>query len=203
MVKKVSAAVLVDDAAEVSNADGKKVEARRKRTPEEMKQILDIATTAIGIDASRGDRITVQNLSFVALPNEVDIHPTWGVRVEHVVQDWSALLKYVGLAVLALFIYLSFLKPLTNRVLASISETKPALSTGRGMVALPDGAQAKGEGGRPASEETFLDFGQEMADTGSEVKRAVALKRHLVDKIKTEPAAASRLVQNWVRQSEA
>jgi len=203
MVKKVSAAVLVDDAVQASNADGKKVEARRKRTPEEMKQILDIAATAIGIDASRGDRITVQNLSFVALPNEVDIHPTWGGRVEHVMQDWSALMKYAGLAVLGLFIYLSLLKPLTNRVLASISETQPALSTGQGMVALPDGAQAKGEGGRPAIEETLLDFGPEMADTESEVKRAIALKRHLVDKIKTEPAAASRLVQNWVRQSEA
>ena len=42
-----------------------------------MKQILDVATMAIGIDATRGDRITVQNLSFVALPDEIEFHPTW------------------------------------------------------------------------------------------------------------------------------
>jgi len=203
LVKKVSAAVLVDDAVEVGNADGKKGDARRKRTPEEMKQILDIATAAIGIDAKRGDQITLQNLSFVALPKEVDVHPTWSMRVEHIVQDWSALVKYAGIAVLILFLYLSFLRPLTNRVLASLSEPHPALSAGRGVAALPGGAQAKAEGASPALEESFVDFGDELADTGSEVKRAVALKRHLVDKIKTEPAAAGRLVRNWVRQGEA
>jgi flagellar M-ring protein FliF len=203
MVKRVSAAVLVDDAVEVSSASGKKVEVRRKRTPDEMKQILDIATAAIGIDASRGDRITVQNLSFIAIPGEVDTQPTWGGRVEHVVQDWSPLLKLVGLAVLAFIFYLSFLKPLTNRVMASIAESKPSLTAGREIGALPGEAPAKVEGGHPTLEEPLLEFGQELADTGSEVKRAVALKRHLVDKIKKEPAAASRLVRDWVRQSEA
>jgi hypothetical protein len=58
----------------------------------------------------------------------------------------------------------------------------------------------EGEGGL---NEPLGDFGQELASPGSEVKRVVALKRQLVDKIKTEPAAASRLVQKWVRQGEA
>jgi flagellar M-ring protein FliF len=202
-VKKVSAAVLVDDALEVSTSDGKQVELRRKRTPEEMKQILDIATAAIGIDATRGDRITVQNLSFVALPKEMEIHPTWDKRVERVVQEWSTLLKYLGIAVLLFFFYLTLLKPLKNRVLASISEFKPALTAGRGSAALPDAAQAKDRGEGPVLEEPLADFSQELTDTNSEVKRAVVLKRHLVDRIKKEPAAASRLIQNWVRQSEA
>lgn len=176
---------------------------RRKRTPDEMKQILDIATTAIGIDATRGDRITVQNLSFVSLPNEVEVHPTLGLRVEHVVQDWSVPLKYIGMAMLALFIYFSFLRPITKRAMVSISEPNPALGTAQEMAALEEGAQARVEGGRPTLEKPFVDLGEELGDTGSEVKRAVALKRQLVDKIKTEPAAASRLVRNWVRQSEA
>jgi len=202
ILKKISAAVLVDDAVEVSNAGGKKVETRRKRTPEEMKQILDIATAAIGIDASRGDHITVQNLSFVTLPNEVESRPTWGGRVQNIVLDWSPLLKYVGIVVLALFLYLSFLKPLTNRVLTTILEPKRSLPLDRAPVALA-GTQTKPEEETPMLNEPIADFGRELADAGSDVKRVVALKRQLVDKIKTEPAAASRLVQKWVRQSEA
>jgi len=201
ILKKISAAVLVDDVVEVNSVGGKKVEVRRKRTPEEMKQILDIATTAIGIDSTRGDRITVQNLSFVSLPNEVEVHPTWSGRVEHVVQDWSPLLKYVVIAVFALILYLSFLKPLASRVLTSVLEAKPALTADRTPVALPAGqTMVEGESG---FNEPLGDFGQELAGAGSEVKRVVALKRQLVDKIKTEPGTASRLVQKWVRQSEA
>jgi flagellar M-ring protein FliF len=202
ILKKISAAVLVDDAVEVSNVGGKKVETRRKRTPEEMKQIQDIATAAIGIDATRGDRITVQNLSFVALPNEVESRPTWGGRVENIVQDWSPLLKYVLFVALALFLYLSFLKPLTNRVFTTILEPKRSLTADRATAALA-GTQTKPEEETPMLNEPIADFGRELADAGSEVKRVVALKRQLVDKIKTEPAAASRLVQKWVRQSEA
>jgi type IV pilus biogenesis protein CpaD/CtpE len=34
-------------------------------------------------------------------------------------------------------------------------------------------------------------------------KRASALKKQLADKVKTEPAAASRLVQTWIREGSA
>lgn len=202
-VKKISAAVLVDDALEVSTVNGQKVETRRKRTPDEMKQILDVATMVIGIDATRGDRITVQNLSFVALPGEIEIHPTLDRRVQRVMQDWSTPLKYLGIAVLFLFLYITFLRPLKNRVVASIAEAKPTLTTGQWPAALSGAAPTIGGAGSPALEDSLPDFSNELTDASSEVKRAVVLKRHLVDKIKTEPAAASRLIENWVRQSEA
>jgi flagellar M-ring protein FliF len=202
-VKKISAAVLVDDALEVSTVNGQKVETRRKRTPDEMKQILDVATMVIGIDATRGDRITVQNLSFVALPGEIEIHPTLDRRVQRVMQDWSTPLKYLGIAVLFLFLYITFLRPLKNRVVASIAEAKPTLTTGQWPAALSGAAPTTGGAGSPALEDSLPDFSNELTDASSEVKRAVVLKRHLVDKIKTEPAAASRLIENWVRQSEA
>jgi hypothetical protein len=31
------------------------------------------------------------------------------------------------------------------------------------------------------------------------VKRAVILKRHLVERVKNEPVVASKLIQNWMR----
>lgn len=203
-IRKISAAVLVDDALEVTTVNGRKVETRRKRTPDEMKQILDVATMVIGIDATRGDRITVQNLSFVALPSDIEIHPTWDRRVQRVMQDWSSPLKYVVMGLLFFFLYFTLLRPLKNRVVASFAEGNPTLSAGQRPAGLPGVGAALATGGAesPALEDSFGDLSQELADTSSDVKRAVVLKRHLVDKIKTEPAAASRLVENWVRQSE-
>ena len=40
----------------------------------------------------------------------------------------------------------------------------------------------------------------ELSETGSKVTRAVALKRHLVNKVKKEPEGATRLIQSWVRE---
>ena len=47
-----------------------------KRTPEEMKQIEELVTAAIGIDATRGDKLAVENLSFQTLPLENPAPPT-------------------------------------------------------------------------------------------------------------------------------
>ena len=50
--------------------------ARRKRTPEEMKQIEGLAAAALGIDAKRGDLLAVENLSFQTLQQDAPPPPT-------------------------------------------------------------------------------------------------------------------------------
>src|ERR1700730_13765540 len=49
-VKRVAAAILVDDVIEAKTENGKTQETHRKRTPEEMKQIEELAKAAIGFD---------------------------------------------------------------------------------------------------------------------------------------------------------
>ena len=200
-VKKIYAAVLVDDALVADAAKGQKGESRRKRSSDEMKQILEIATTAIGIDPTRGDRITVQNLSFVAFPAETEFHQGWNTRVERMVQDWSTPLKYLGIAIICLFLYLTILRPLRNQVIASLAESKPALRGQQAGDVLPGGATAKSALEDHEFGASLPEFSQDLPN--SEVQRAVALKRQLADKIKTQPGNASRLIEGWVRQSEA
>jgi len=36
----------------------------------------------------------------------------------------------------------------------------------------------------------------------AEVNRTIQLKKELVNKVKSDPESASRLVQNWVRETE-
>ena len=40
----------------------------------------------------------------------------------------------------------------------------------------------------------------QLGDSPMETKQAVMLKKNLLEKVKKEPAAASRLIQNWMRQ---
>src|SRR5262249_25909299 len=57
-IRRITAALLVDDAVDVKQEGGKRTETRRKRTPDELKQIEDLAKAAIGVDATRGDILT-------------------------------------------------------------------------------------------------------------------------------------------------
>jgi flagellar M-ring protein FliF len=198
-IKRLAAAVLIDDLIEVKAVGGKPQETRRKRTPEEMKQLADLVQAALGFNAQRGDELSIQNISFEAPPIEVQPAPTPAQRTLRILAPWIGLLRYAGLAALFLVIYLLILRPVKNQVLA----TMKALAAPREYAALPPGEER-----RPSSKPTTIseledELERDLAGTNSEVMRAVVLKRHLVAKIKKEPEGASRLVQTWVRQGDA
>src|SRR5437762_5877364 len=62
-IRRVAAAVLVDDAVGVKTESGRAVETRRRRTPDEMKQMDSLLRGAIGIDDKRGDQLAVENVA--------------------------------------------------------------------------------------------------------------------------------------------
>ena len=121
------------------------------------------------------------------------------------VQPWIGLLRYVGVGLLFGLVYFLLLRPVKKQVLQTLralpaaSPKTVAIGAGTlpGQPALPPGtssvtvAQIEGE------------LERELAETNSEVMRAVVLKRHLVSKVKKEPEAASRLIQTWIRQDPA
>ena len=77
-IKHLAAAVLVDDAVDVKEVGGKRQETRRKRTPDEMKQLDDLVRAAVGFDAKRGDELALQNISFQEPPAEIPVVPSAG-----------------------------------------------------------------------------------------------------------------------------
>ncbi|HUI85516.1 MAG TPA: flagellar basal-body MS-ring/collar protein FliF [Candidatus Binatia bacterium] len=184
-VRRIAAAVLVDDAVEVTQQAGKHLTTRRKRTADEMKQIEDLARAAIGIDAQRGDVLAVENLSFQETPVEA---PPPVARTEywrHVIEPWAWALRYLGLAALFLVVYWLVLRPVKKHALAAFRELPGRVS--RRLV--PQGAGAAGALGAEGS----------IEDGG---KRTSQLKRLLAEKVKAEPETASRLVQSWVEEGQ-
>ena len=56
------------------------------------------------------------------------------------------------------------------------------------------GVKAEGRGGRSVDEDVL----GELTGINAEIKRTLVLKKQLVERIKKNPEAASRLIQNWV-----
>jgi flagellar M-ring protein FliF len=183
-IRRISAALLVDDVVETQEANGKSSETRRKRTPEELKQIETLAAAAIGFDEKRGDTLAVQNLSFQQMPQQAPAPPTKVEKIRVTLNDWSSMIRYGVIFLLFLLTYLLLLRPIKKQVLSAFSQ-------------LPDksAAQLKAEmavGETPVSAEI-------MALSDAE-RRSLGLQKQLAEKAKNEPAVTGRLVQSWLRE---
>jgi flagellar M-ring protein FliF len=186
-VRRITAAVLVDDAVEVTGPPGKSTTTRRKRTAEEMKQIELLAQAALGVDSQRGDLLAVENLSFQETPVETPPAPSKTEHWRSLIEPWSWALRYVGLAALFLVVYWLVLRPVKKQALTAFREL-PGRASGR---------KALDNSGTLAEGELLAATGE----TGG--KRASQLKRMLTDKVKAEPESASRLVQSWIQKEGA
>jgi flagellar M-ring protein FliF len=193
-VRRIAAAVLVDDAIEVTEQAGKRSTTRRKRTPEEMKTIEQLARAAIGVDAQRGDVLAVENLSFQELPLETPAPPGKFERWRGLIEPWSWILRYVALAALFLVVYFLILRPVKKLAMTAFRELPARVAQRNALQPAPSGGAL-----------SPLEAGQAQNAPGAqgEGQRANQLKRMLTDKVKAEPAAASRLVESWVREDKA
>jgi len=197
-IQKIAAAVLVDDAIdEKKDGKGKIEEIRRRRTPDEMKQIEDLARAAIGFDATRGDVISVENVSFVSAPVETPESLPITERVRVLTEQWIWLLRYVVLLIVFGLIYMLVLRPVKNQLLSSFQ-----LQTAGGGGGALAGATVGGAV-RSADDTAMLDpvhFDDDLNKSSNEVERVVRLKRHLTEKVKQEPLAASQLIRHWINE---
>jgi flagellar M-ring protein FliF len=178
-IRRVTAAVLLDDALERKQEKGKWVETHRKRNSEELKTISELAQAAIGFNSARGDVISVQNLSFDH-PVAAEIPPiTFVDKARKGINDYSSIIRYAGLLVLFLLVYLLMLRPIQKRALAA---PNPLLAASRTPV--------PGEG-EP------LAIGEAAA---SLALRSQVLRKQLAEFVKAEPESSTNAVRAWLRE---
>lgn len=180
-LRRLTAAVLVDDVT--TSANGKTD--RRKRTPEEIKNLEHLAGAAIGVDAARGDVLAVENLSFEQPEPAKPPVLTKVERVRTVVSQWSNLLRYAAVGLLFLAVYLVMLRPVKKQLIAAFKELPGRIAARGNPALLSDGATAT------------LGAG---AEVGAEGQKMLGLKRQLAEKVKAEPTTATKLVQGWIRE---
>ncbi len=180
-VRRVTAALLVDDAViHKQLPKGKVQEVRVKRSPEELKQLQDLAAAAIGLDTARGDILTIEDMSFDQ-PVAAEVPPvSAGERVRKALNDYAVAIRYGSLLTLFLLGYLLMVRPVQKRALGGAKELPQP-------VAVPLLADVEPMQLPPAH-------------PGDEALRSGALKEQLVQMVKAKPENSTRAVQAWLRE---
>jgi flagellar M-ring protein FliF len=208
-IKRIATAILIDDAVEYTQENGKNVEKRRKRTEDELSQLEDLSKAAVGFDTTRGDTFVLQSIPFQIVPLEPTKTPGLKDKVDTVFNQWKSPLRYLGLFLMALTVYFLMIRPMQRprsmqleneptRLDTTAEPSEPAVT----LSGAPAAATAAVLSANLMKEEDMFMEGElhkELSATSSDVKRAVILKRHLVERVKNEPVVASKLIQNWIR----
>jgi flagellar M-ring protein FliF len=178
-IRRLTAAVVVDDAVERQQQNGKWVEVRHRRNPDELRMISEVAQAAIGFNSARGDVISVQNLAFDR-PQADDLEPeSFFDRARKGLSDFSSAIRYSAMLALFLLVYLLMIRPIQKRVLAT---PLPALGGAKALpLAEPQNAA--------------------MHESGdSAIQRSVFLKKQLAEFVRSEPDSSTTAVRAWLRE---
>jgi flagellar M-ring protein FliF len=178
-IRRLTAAVVLDDAVERQQTNGKWVETRHRRSPDELKMISEVAQAAIGFNSARGDVISVQNLTFDRPPTEDASPDTVFDRARKGLNDYSSAIRYSALLALFLLVYLLMIRPIQKRVLAT---PLPALGASKAL---------------PLAEPHNVEM-IEPSDTVAQ--RSIFLKRQLDEFVRAEPETSTTAVRAWLRE---
>src|SRR5262245_21349797 len=117
-LNRVSVAVIIDNQSKTTTgADGKPQMASEPRTEDEMKKYRDIVAAAVGFNPERGDRLTVENVSFADGSGLVET-PTFFQRQAPLL---LMSLRWLIVPVAFILIYLLFLRPVKKIVFATLA----------------------------------------------------------------------------------
>ncbi len=188
-LKRLAIAVLVDDLY----TPGNQANPRQKRSPEELKSIEEIAKASVGFDLSRGDLLTVQNISFQIVPVELPAPPTRLEKFSTLLQDWINYIRLASLLLLFAITYLLVLRPVKAQLIRALNAVPPK-SSGR----LPS---------KSGSAAGSLPQGDGLTDrvpgaAPQQRPQMVQLRDDISSRVKQEPVSASRFVQNWIKDGE-
>ncbi|HEV2500332.1 MAG TPA: flagellar basal-body MS-ring/collar protein FliF [Terriglobia bacterium] len=199
-IRRITAAILVDNGTQTQTVNGKKTEVAVARTPAELKQIQDLASAVLGLDTARGDVVTVENMPFQITPVQTS-GPLSGIqKFAPLVNEYGYLFRYFILGLLGVLIFLFVIQPLMKQLVAMPREragTEGGGSIGAGSAApgmgLPGSAQALASAnGAPL----------EQIEPVNSRQRTALLKEALATKVTKTPAEAGRLIEGWLREEE-
>jgi flagellar M-ring protein FliF len=188
-VERLSVAVTLDHETVVTRKeDGTMDRTTRPRAPEDLQKIHGLVAAAVGLDAERGDQLTVENVPFEEPPAAEVVEPGIWDRVGGPVLDG---LRVVGIVAMGLFAFLFFVRPLMRRATGDVR----MLPGAAGGAALPAGmprtvADLEGE------IEAQLDAA--AAEKAGERRKLPVLTRRVSTLTQKEPEHAARLIRMWM-----
>lgn len=191
-IERLSVAVIVDD-SRAPGAEGQPA-TTKPREPAEIERIKGLVAASVGLDAARGDQLTVENIAFEETPEAVEAPeaPWWKQVSPTVVSTLGVsvgdVMRWALVGLLALVALFAVIRPMI-RVALSATPGTAALAGGGAMPALA--------GGRTVAE---LE-GELQAAAGRQTPRASSLKS-IADKAEHEPEHVAKLVRAMLAQED-
>ncbi|HVT97218.1 MAG TPA: flagellar basal-body MS-ring/collar protein FliF [Acidobacteriaceae bacterium] len=177
-VRRLTAAVLIN-----YRRTGEGGQVRwQPRTADEMKQLSDLAQSAIGFDASRGDQVTLAELAFDG--DAAQPEPTRIQRLLITAARGESLLRY-GTILAAVLLFLLFVARPVVRALTSTHVGKAAPAA-----ALPLRIQAETEPAALPAERQLIE---------QRKTHAQSVFDQVAQTVKNDPVQSTRLLESWIR----
>lgn len=187
-IRRITAAILVNDLQDHKQVKGKWVAVSRKPTTAQLEQLTQLARGVLGVDEQRGDVVTVQNMSFSsdavgeAVPGLAD-------KLRTGLTEYATLVRYAGIVVLFVLVWALMVRPVQKQMQVSLKELKAAA---------PEPARLEAAAASPEVVPGSLQAPSMEGET-----EIVAVKRKLTELIQSEPAAMTRTLQTWLREDKA
>jgi len=188
-LKRLAVAVLVDDS--YNPAD--KANPRQKRSSEELARIEDIAKASVGFDLTRGDMLTVRNISFLISPAEPVPLPTRTEKIQTHLKEWSSFIRIAALLLLFCVTYMVILRPVKKQLIRSLNEN-PQRANKR--LSSKPGTDA------PALPESDNLIDRVPGAAQHERPKIAGLRNDISTRVKHEPVSAARFIQDWIREAD-
>ena len=182
-IRRISAAILVNDSFDRKQIKGQWITTPHKRAQAQLDQLAELARGVLGADKARGDVITIQNMTF-DVESTLDPTPTIADKVKSRLNDFATPLRYAAMLLLLVLVWALMVRPVQKQILASLKELPPA-----GPVnALAQAAQV-----------LAVSAPAHLIESDPE---AAHLKRELNELVLAEPASMTRTLQSWLRETK-
>jgi flagellar M-ring protein FliF len=185
-IARLSVAVILDDVVkETKNATGQVTRTAKARDRAEIQKIHGLVSAAVGLDAARGDVLTVENIAFdEPIVEELPPPSLW--------EKWGPLVLEVSrvLAVLLLgvFGFLFFVRPMMRR----LSNPGPEITV-----------QQQGQLPRTIEDlegEIGAQLDAAVLSLNPENRKMPVLTKRLAALTQTEPDSAAKLMRAWLNE---
>jgi flagellar M-ring protein FliF len=196
-VKRVSAAVVVNDRSMTEGAGKLEHVVWKPRSADEMHRLEELAQAAVGYDAQRGDQVVIQNVSFST--NAPEMKPP---AMDKLMEDARGLLhtqpglmRTAVIGVCGVLLVLFVLRPLTKEVTATLREPLllAANSTSTSVFEEREEIPAPVD----QDEEVLLP---RVKNKTHQLQQGIF--EHVSEHIRREPAQSTRLLEAWIGSSE-
>ena len=187
---RLSVAVILDDELVVKKeADGTATRSTRARKPEELQKIHGLVAAAVGLDTTRGDQLTVENIAFDLAPPEEPAAPGLLQQYGPAAGEGA---KVIGVLALVALVIMMVVRPIVQAALAGPRAIAVAGQPG---------------GALPRTVEDIESEIEAQLNAAAEQKRLETAKMPVLTKkansiVQHEPEVAARLVRAWLTEGD-